>query len=91
MDVKTERSRKRGSDPRADEDLLVLVVAGVGVVDDNVVEALDVFEERLVTLVPLGGRLVEKDDALVDEAELNVAQHAGVLASSLASTISAGS
>ena len=42
------------------------------VVDDDVVEALDIFKERLETLVPLGGGLVQKNNALVDEAELDV-------------------
>ena len=55
----------------------------VGVVDHDVLEAFDIFEQRLVALVPLGGGFVQEHQALVDEAELNVAEHAGVLAQPL--------
>ena len=43
-------------------------------------KALDIFKERLEALVPLGRGFVKKRHALVDEAELNVADHAGVFA-----------
>ena len=46
-------------------------------------KALDVFQQRLEALIPLGGGLMQKDQALVDEAELDVAEHAGVLAQPL--------
>jgi hypothetical protein len=60
--------RMRGSNdptlrgPGGDHGLLVLVVVRVGVVDDDVLEAFDVFEQRLVALVPLGGGFVQKDE-----------------------------
>lgn len=63
---------------RLDGQSLVLFVLVV-VVDDDVLEALDVFKERLVALVPLGGGFMQKDYALVDEAELDVTEHSGVL------------
>ena len=59
--------------------LLVLVVVRVRVVDDDVVKALDVFEQRLIALVPLGGGFVQEHNSLIDETELNVSEHAGVL------------
>jgi len=47
---------------------LQIFVFTIGVVDDDVAEALDAFEQFLIALVPLGGGFVEEDDALVDEA-----------------------
>ena len=55
--------------------LVLVVVVLVGVVDHDVLEALNVFKQRLEALIPLGGGFVQKDQALVDEAELNVAEH----------------
>ena len=47
---------------------LQIFVFTIGVVDDDVAEALDAFQQLLIALVPLGGGFVEEDDALVDEA-----------------------
>src|SRR5579863_2932552 len=63
--------------------LLILVVVRVRVVDHDVVETFEIFKQRLVALVPLGGGFVHEDDALVDEAELNIAELAGVFAQPL--------
>ncbi len=40
-------------------------------------------KQRLEALIPLGGGFVQENEALVDEAELNVAEVAGVLAQPL--------
>ena len=70
--------------PPSSPGLLVLVVVVVLViVDDDVLEGLDVFQQRLEALIPLGGGLVQEDQALVDKAQLDVAEVAGVLAQPL--------
>ena len=53
------------------------------VVDDDVVETFYVFEKGLEALVPLGGGLVQEDDALVDETQLYVTDHSRILAQPL--------
>ena len=62
--------------------LLVLNVS-MGVVNDDVLEAFDIFEQRLVALIPFGCGFMQEDEALIDEAKLDVTKHAGILAQPL--------
>ena len=49
-----------------------------GVAEGHGAEAIEGFEQRLVALVPAGGAFVQKDDALIGEAEVDVADFADV-------------
>ena len=59
--------------------LLVVLFVFVAVVDHDAAEIVDGLEELLEPVVPLGGGLEEEHDALVGEAELEVAGLADVV------------
>jgi hypothetical protein len=57
-----------GSSPAFTRPPSQIFVLSVGIVDHDIAEAFDAFQQLLVVLVPLSGGFVEKDNALVDEA-----------------------